>query len=100
MHEHLLLVGIEEMRRNWGWFLVPGVLMIVLGLFALSWSVFATLASVVLVGWLLLVGGVMEIMSAVWARRWTGFCPHRRAAALDIVIGLLIVAQPGAAPAS
>src|SRR5262249_14544817 len=63
------------------------------------WAVFATLVSVLLFGWLLLVSGVMEIVSAIWARRWTGFFLHLLAAALDIVIGLLIVAHPAAAAA-
>jgi uncharacterized membrane protein HdeD (DUF308 family) len=50
-----------------------------------------------LFGWFLIVTGVMEVVSAVWARRWTGFFLHLLAGILDGIIGLLIVTHPGAA---
>jgi uncharacterized membrane protein HdeD (DUF308 family) len=89
-----LHVGFDEVRRNWGWFLVLGIALIVLGTFALAWSALTTFASVFLFGWLLLVTGAMEVVSAVWTRRWTGFFLHLLAGVLDGIIGLLIVTHP------
>jgi uncharacterized membrane protein HdeD (DUF308 family) len=100
MYVHPLLIGIDEVRRNWGWFLVLGISLIVLGTFAISWSLLATIASVLLFGWLLVVSGVMEVVSSFWARRWTGFFLHLLAGVLDVVVGLLVVTHPAAAAAA
>jgi uncharacterized membrane protein HdeD (DUF308 family) len=100
MNAHPLLVGIDEVRRNWGWFLVLGISLVVLGVFAISWSLLATIASVLLFGWLLVISGVLEVASSIWARRWTGFFLHLLAGVLDVVVGLLIVTHPVAAAAA
>jgi uncharacterized membrane protein HdeD (DUF308 family) len=100
MNAHPLLVGIDEVRRNWGWFLVLGISLVVLGVFAISWSLLTTIASVLLFGWLLVISGVLEVASSIWARRWTGFFLHLLAGVLDVVVGLLIVTHPVAAAAA
>ena len=57
-------------------------LLIIVGLVAISSSFIATLATVLAVGSLLLVGGAVQIVSAFWAGRWRGFWLH-------LLVGLL-----------
>jgi uncharacterized membrane protein HdeD (DUF308 family) len=99
MIAHALWTGIEEVRRNWGCFLALGIALIVLGAFALVAAEIATLASVLLFGWLIIVGGAFEVVTAFWARQWSGLLLHLLAGVLYIVVGALIVGHPVAAAA-
>jgi uncharacterized membrane protein HdeD (DUF308 family) len=51
---------LEELRRNRGWILTAGCLAILLGLIAIAYTVLATLVSVIFLGALLIVAGVLE----------------------------------------
>jgi uncharacterized membrane protein HdeD (DUF308 family) len=94
MIAHALLTEIEAVRRNWGWFLVLGIALIVLGIVAL-WAVgLTTLATVLFLGWLLIFSGVFEAIAAFWARRWSGFFLHLLAGILTVVVGVLVVGHP------
>jgi uncharacterized membrane protein HdeD (DUF308 family) len=90
----LYLAGSEELRRNWGWFLALGVFLVVLGTIALGSSVLATIATVVLIGWLLLVGGIVEAGHAFWRKKWSGFFVDLLTGILYVVVGFMIVANP------
>ena len=87
-------VGIEELKRSWGWFVGLGVILIVLGLIALSVSVAVTLVTVILFGWLLIVGGVLSAAHAFWRRRWGGFFIDLFTGILYVVVGLMLVGNP------
>lgn len=91
-----LLTGVEAIRRNWGWFLVLGILLIILGTVAIGIPWLMTLASVLFFGWLMLVGGILEAVHAFWSRRWSGFFLHLLIGVLDAIIGLLIITKPAA----
>jgi len=88
------LAGSEELRRNWGWFLALGVFLVVLGTIALGSAVLATMATVVLIGWLLLVGGIVEAGHAFWRKKWSGFFVDLLTGILYMVVGFMIVANP------
>jgi uncharacterized membrane protein HdeD (DUF308 family) len=91
-------VGAAELRRNWGWFLALGILLVVLGAIALGASVAMTLASVLLFGWLLIIGGALEAIHAFWRERgWGGVFIDLLTGILYVVVGFMIVANPGAA---
>jgi uncharacterized membrane protein HdeD (DUF308 family) len=89
-----VLTGIEHVRRNWGWFLALGILLIVLGTIGIGSSVLVTLASVYFFGWLLLASGILEIVNSFVSRRWSGFFLNLLAGVLEIVVGFLIVTNP------
>src|SRR5262249_58075517 len=76
--------GVDLLRRSWGWFVALGILEIVLGVIAVGASVFVTIASVVLFGWLLLIGWVLSAVHAFWQKRWSGFF-------VDLAMGILYV---------
>jgi uncharacterized membrane protein HdeD (DUF308 family) len=88
------LVDREELRRHSGWFTALGVVLILLGVIAIAYDVFATIASVLVFGWLLVIGGVVEIVHGVRTHRWGGFFLHLLAGLLFLVAGLLFVANP------
>jgi len=91
-------VGTDELKRNWGWFLTLGILLVVLGMIALGASVAMTIASVLLFGWLLIIGGVLEAIHAFWREKgWGGVFIDLLTGILYVVVGFMIVANPGAA---
>jgi uncharacterized membrane protein HdeD (DUF308 family) len=89
------LIDLQEFRRNAGWFLALGIILVILGTIALGRSIFVTLASVIFFGWLLVVGGVAEAVQAFWQRQWGGFFLHLLGGVLYVVVGLIVVANPG-----
>jgi uncharacterized membrane protein HdeD (DUF308 family) len=88
------VIGAEEVRRSWGWFLALGIVLILLGMMALSLAVLATLVSVVVFGWFLLLGGVLSVIHAFMRRRWGGFFLELFAGILYVVFGLMVVGNP------
>lgn len=91
---------IDEVRRNWGYFLAFGILLIVLGATAIGYSFFTTVFSVVLLGILLLVSGVAQIIQSFWARKWSGLFLSILVGVLYIVTGFLCIARPAASAVS
>jgi uncharacterized membrane protein HdeD (DUF308 family) len=82
------------LRRSWGWFLVLGIVEIILGTVAVGASVMATLVTVVFIGWLLLVGGVLSALHAFWRKGWRGFFLDLAMGVLYVVAGLMMVMNP------
>jgi uncharacterized membrane protein HdeD (DUF308 family) len=92
----LHLVGLEILGKKWRWLLGVGILLAVLGMVAIGASVLATLATMVFVGCLMLVAGILQIGHAIAMRGWSGFYIDLLAGVLYTVIGFVIVAHPGA----
>jgi uncharacterized membrane protein HdeD (DUF308 family) len=92
--ERLPLVGADVLRRNWCWFLSLGIIQILLGVIALGASVFVTLATVVLFGWLLLIGGVLSVVHAFWEKQWSGFFIDLAMGILNTVVGFMVIDHP------
>src|SRR5581483_9039472 len=96
----LLNAELESLRKRWFWLLILGTLLIVVGLAAIGSAFIATLATILLFGIFLLIGGGLEILSAFWARRWRGFWMHLLAGILYVVLGVLLVERPLASAAA
>lgn len=88
------LFGLEEIRHRWGWFLAFGILLIAVGVLALTFVPIATLGTVIFLGWLMFFGGILEGAFAFYARRWSGALLHILASILGIVFGLMVVSHP------
>ena len=84
MEQAIQLTGSGELRRSWGWYLVFGIVLIVLGTIAIGSAFLMTIASVFFFGWLMIIGGVMEAVHAFWHKRWAGFF-------LDLLTGILYI---------
>jgi len=96
---NVLAHELEGLRKAWGWLLVLGILLTIVGFMAIGSAFVATLTTVIVIGVLLMVGGVVDILSAFWAHCWRGFWLHLLAGILYAVLGFLLVQRPVAAAA-
>jgi uncharacterized membrane protein HdeD (DUF308 family) len=94
MFPDLHRVGAEELKKNWAWFLGLGIMLVLLGLFALIWSVAATVAVVKVTGWLLAFGGALELGHSLWRRQWAGFFVDFFSGVLYLLVGLVMATKP------
>jgi uncharacterized membrane protein HdeD (DUF308 family) len=83
-----------EIVHNWGWFLVFGIGLVVLGVAAIVRSVAATVVSMLFFGWLLLIAAGIEVAQTVMVGKWAGMFQHLAAAVLFGVVGFLIIWRP------
>ncbi|MGB7257913.1 MAG: HdeD family acid-resistance protein [Pseudolabrys sp.] len=82
------------LHEHWVLFLIEGVVLVVLGATAIALPPLATLAATIVIGWLLLVSGVMGLFTTYWLRRAPGFWWSSISAVLGIVVGVLLLASP------
>ena len=92
--------GYDDIRRNTGWFIALGVLLIVLGVIAVGAATTATLFSVMFFGWLLIFGGILEAVHALWVRPWSGLLLELLVGILNVIVGFMIVTNPAASAAA
>ena len=83
-----------DVGKNWGWFLALGILFIALGTLALGISTAVTVATVLLFGILLTIGGVFQFVDAFKYRGWKSILPHILIALLYIAAGIVLIRQP------
>lgn len=93
MQPQFALAG-EELRRCWGWLLFLGIVLILMGTVALGLPLLATISAVLIYGWVLLIGGVFEVVAAFGAQRWGGFFLHLLAGVIDVVLGGMFLRHP------
>lgn len=86
--------SLETMQGAWGWTLALGIILVVLGIVVLSDTFLATLVSMMIVGWLLVIGGIVQLVHAFRTRGWAGTLLAIVAGILYLVAGLLMVANP------
>jgi uncharacterized membrane protein HdeD (DUF308 family) len=91
---------IDEVRNHWGRFLALGIVMAILGCFAIGSSVTVTMFSVVVTGFLLLAAGLVQIAHGFWARQWKGMFLSMLLGVLYIVTGFLCLTNPAASAVS
>jgi uncharacterized membrane protein HdeD (DUF308 family) len=101
-----------QARRNAGWGIVVGIIMVVLGIVAIARPLYATVASTVVFGWLFISAGVLQLLYAMRSPDIRGFAwkillailflgtglytinnPSLSAQALTLVLGITIFAQ-------
>ena len=82
------------LHEHWVLFLVEGVVLVVLGATAIVIPPLATLAVTIILGWLFLVSGVMGLVTTFGMRQAPGFWWSLLSAALGVVVGMLLLAQP------
>ncbi|HVN76296.1 MAG TPA: DUF308 domain-containing protein [Thermoanaerobaculaceae bacterium] len=85
-----------KLRPKWGWFLALGISLLLLGAVALIVPWLTTLTSVLVFGWLLLFGGVLEVVAVFWTKGWRDILLHLFGGILSTVVGALIVVHPDA----
>lgn len=89
-----LVLEFRDLRHKWGWLLAIGISMVILGAIALFITPAATLGTILVLGWLLVISGVVETIQAFRVRRWSGIFLHLIGGVLGVLVGLLIVTHP------
>ncbi|CAM5553265.1 HdeD family acid-resistance protein [Streptomyces aurantiogriseus] len=86
-----------KLQRGFGWLAALGVILVVAGLVGLVYTGIATLTSMILFGWLLLIGGAVGLLHAIQARGSNFFWLGVIVAALNIAAGVVIIRSPDTA---
>ncbi len=82
-----------ELHQHWALYLLEGVVLVVLGATAIVLPPLATIAVTVLVGWLVLVSGLIGLVTSFAMRAAPGFGWSIISAVLAIVVGYLLLAN-------
>jgi uncharacterized membrane protein HdeD (DUF308 family) len=92
-------VELVSVSKHWRLYLIWGVLLIILGLVALSAVAYATLVSVILIGVLLTIGGFVILLDAFtwWREKWSVFLLDFILGVLYIIAGIYLIQHPVAA---
>ena len=85
---------LHALRNQWWCFLLLGIAMVVLGTFCIIDPLVPTLASVIVLGFVLIAAGITQIISSFWAGKWSGMLIHILIGVLYIVVGYMIVDAP------
>jgi uncharacterized membrane protein HdeD (DUF308 family) len=86
--------GLDELHQTWGWVLALGIALIVIGAVCISAASFATLATVLTFGWLLIFGAVISLIHAFQTRTASSFFLHLMSVLLRGVTGFLLIRYP------
>jgi uncharacterized membrane protein HdeD (DUF308 family) len=97
--DDFFVAGLQQVRKSWGWFLVFGVLLMVLGVLCIVKSQTATTFSILALGWVLAISGVIWLVNSVWAFSWHGFFLYLLNAIIRGVTGYLLIRHPDAGAA-
>ena len=90
-----IAAGLERISHKWGWFLVLGILQIVLGVIALGDTVAVTVVSMIFLGWILIFSAILHALH--WFRgRQRSFFLDLLGFILDLVVGFIFLTNPAA----
>ena len=88
--------AIEEVRESWGWFLVIGILLMILGAACIVKAQTATAFSILALGWVLMIGGVFWIINSVLSITWPIFFLYLLNGLIRVGVGYLLIRHPNA----
>ncbi|MEW2135025.1 DUF308 domain-containing protein [Streptomyces sp. NPDC005409] len=86
----------KKLSRGFGLLALLGVILVLAGLVGLVYTGVATLTSMFLFGWLLLVGGVVGLLHAVQSRKDSYFWLAVIVAAINLAAGFVVLRRPEA----
>ncbi len=88
---------LESIRKSSLLYIVQGVLLVAAGIFALLYPLFASAALAAIIGWLLIVSGVIQGIGLVGARHAPHFALQLLSVAIGILLGVLLLLDPAQA---
>jgi uncharacterized membrane protein HdeD (DUF308 family) len=88
--------GGESENSIRAWVIFAGITLLVLGTAAIIYNSTATIASVIVFGWMLMFAGFMQIAHAFQVRNWSGFFLYLLDGIIRATVGTLLVVYPGA----
>lgn len=85
---------LNALRPKWAWFVVIGIVLIVLGMAALAHVLTATLVNVIFIGSMMLIGGIGLLIQAWRVKNWSGFLFSSLSGLLYAFAGLVAIINP------
>lgn len=85
---------IAPLRAKWGWVVALGVVYLIAGFVALGSVVLATVASVLVVGVMMIIAGVAEVINAFQLKTWGKFLLWALLGVLYIIAGFVAFENP------
>jgi len=85
---------VQKAHKLWGWYLALGIALAALGAYCIYAEVAATVASVIVLGVVLMLSGIVQLGAAVMARGAGHIILLLLVGALDIVVGLILFGHP------
>jgi uncharacterized membrane protein HdeD (DUF308 family) len=92
--ERLQSTVTNSLNSHWRLFLIEGIVLFILGLLAIIVPPIATIAVEVLIGWLLLMSGIVGLIATLRMRGSPGFAWSLISAILGIVAGTVLLGWP------
>src|ERR1700726_1538355 len=92
--ERLQSTVTNSLNSHWRLFLIEGIVLLVLGILAIIVPPIATIAVEVLIGWLLLLSGIVGLIATLRTRGAPGFGWSLLSALLGVVAGIVLLAWP------
>jgi uncharacterized membrane protein HdeD (DUF308 family) len=87
--------SIKEMRQKSTSILLLGIVMIIGGIFAISCPHTMSLTTVLVFGWILIIEGIIQAVSAFWAKAWGGFFLQVLTGLMAFFVGIVFIDRPG-----
>lgn len=84
----------QTVRRYSLWYLIQGILLMAAGVLAIIYPVISSVAVIVLLGWLLIISGVLQGLSLLGARHVPHFWLQLISVILALLIGFLFLRDP------
>lgn len=84
----------SSLHRKWGWFILLGIVMLMLGGIAFGNLLFATVVSVYYVGAIILVAGIAQVIHAFSLKSWKSFLFWALSGLLYIAAGIFSFINP------
>jgi len=84
----------NSLRAHWRFFLAEGIILFILGILAIVVPPIATIAVEVLIGWLILLSGIVGLISTFRMRSAPGFWWSLLSAVIGIAAGVVLLAWP------
>ena len=90
----MMLGAVDDIRKHSGWFLFLGIVFIVGGVAALAMPMIASISVALLVGWLLILVGAVQIFQAWSIRTWGGFIWQMVIGLVVLIGGIAMIVNP------
>jgi uncharacterized membrane protein HdeD (DUF308 family) len=85
----------ETVKRHSLWYLVQGALMVLGGVVALVYPIVSSVGVVLFLGWILILGGIVQGISLIGANEVPHFWLQLVSVVLSVIVGLLFIRNPG-----
>jgi uncharacterized membrane protein HdeD (DUF308 family) len=90
-----MLAGVERIRKHWVAALLLGIVLVLLGTFAIVYTYMAAVVAVLYLGAVLLVGSGVQLVEGILGRGVGNFFLHLLVAVLYFIAGVFVFHHPG-----